>query len=278
MSQLLQQNRYQSYVAADGVTPPAFVKNGIPYAASGAFAVTTTSAIDHYHQGLPFSAEGRLCIETISPPVRVGNGATPFTASGKVAVAVNAVPNEYVNPELAGGSVNIPATAHTLVFNSNGCDYTAIPATAPQAFEFFSNTQNISGRSVQAYALEVNNPALQIGGRYRIQYTAQSLNNESYTAAIAVSGATGITILGSQRRVDSSGVEAVIFYEFEVDSVPYSASFRVGCGTTSNNTVQMVVRTPVFAQTNAPATTAAAHNGGVPYSDDGRVLLSGLLP
>jgi len=53
--------------------------------ADGSLAVDTVSAIDHYHQGLPFTAVGRLAV-AFAPPTYFGGGAAPFTAAGRLSL------------------------------------------------------------------------------------------------------------------------------------------------------------------------------------------------
>jgi hypothetical protein len=68
----------------NGTTAPEYVEQGIGYDA-GRIAVDLVGAIDHYSMGLPFTEEGRLCVEN-ALPVRV-NASYPYTATGRLAVA-----------------------------------------------------------------------------------------------------------------------------------------------------------------------------------------------
>jgi len=77
MSALLQvATRNGVLPAVDGVAAPLYVAGGIPYDATGV-AVDLTGVIDHYHQGLPFTANGRLCVVQTAPAY-YGSGAAPF--------------------------------------------------------------------------------------------------------------------------------------------------------------------------------------------------------
>jgi hypothetical protein len=62
----------------DGVSAPQYVDQGIPYD-NGNVAVDLSSAINHHHQGLPFTAAGRLAV-TQDAPDYYGSGAAPFNA------------------------------------------------------------------------------------------------------------------------------------------------------------------------------------------------------
>jgi hypothetical protein len=71
-----------SYV--DGTSAPTYFSNGLPYENDGSVAVAVDGVIDHYHQGLPFTAYGRLVVTLSGPPTRFGGGAAPFSASGQL--------------------------------------------------------------------------------------------------------------------------------------------------------------------------------------------------
>ena len=74
-----------------GRSAPLLVTGGIPFDADGVVAVTNFGAIAYYHQGLPFTSEGRLCVELDGAVARVGNGGAPFTATGLLALSTSAV-------------------------------------------------------------------------------------------------------------------------------------------------------------------------------------------
>lgn len=82
----LQPRRFAGQVPVHiAATPPDHYCNGKPFVADGRMAVATTGAITHYHQGLPFTAEGRIAVElALQNPDYVGNGAAPFAASGRL--------------------------------------------------------------------------------------------------------------------------------------------------------------------------------------------------
>jgi hypothetical protein len=181
------------------------------------------------------------------------------------------LPNLYVNPQFAGGGPNQPCDDHEVVFETNDYDYQDI---GDGYFEYLSNTNDVNGRSPQQFALEVNNPALTVGGTYLLTYEYRNLSDVNYGAALALSNVSGLTINSEQRRSlpNSSGILSV---NFTVDDAVYTANIRVGCGTTANNGVQLGVSNPVLIDTDIPAADLPAeYNGGVPYTADGRVLIT----
>ena len=113
--------------------------------------------------------------------------------------------------------------------------------------------------------------------KYRLEYLARSTNGAGYSAALTLTGGAGLNILASNRGIPSSGIEVPIYYEFEITDAVYAGGVRAGCGTTANNVVQMAVRKPSLTQIDPPDfALPTAYNAGVPYSSDGRVILTGL--
>lgn len=89
MSQLLQiatRRNAEAIDVADGFGVPLYFDQGIPYdeIEGGQLGVATQLAgvIDHYHQGLPFTAQGRLAVTNDKPVEYYGSGAAPFDAGG----------------------------------------------------------------------------------------------------------------------------------------------------------------------------------------------------
>jgi hypothetical protein len=270
MSVLLQQNNAEIFRAVDGTAAPLLFKGGIPYDGESLFAVDTVGDVDHYHQGLPFTAEGRLAVEG-APPVTYNSGAAPITATGKLSTAIVVIPNLYVNPQFAGGGVNTACDGHEVIFETNEYDYQPI---GDGYFEYLSNTNDVNGRSPQQFALNVNNPDLVVGQTYLITYEYRNTSDLNYGAAMAFTNDSGITITSEQRRALPNS-QGKLFIEFTVDDPTYTANVRVGCGTTANNGVQLAISRPVFIDTELPAgDDAVVWNGGVPYTDDGRVLIT----
>ena len=80
MSQLLQvATRTGVIPAVDGTAAPLYVDQGIPYDAGGLLALHVDGTVDHYHQGLPFTAAGRL-VGTATAPTHFGSGAAPMAS------------------------------------------------------------------------------------------------------------------------------------------------------------------------------------------------------
>jgi hypothetical protein len=78
MSQLLQVATRSGAVATlDGGGAPSRVDQGIPYDGLSV-AADLSGVVDHHHQGLPFTAVGRLAV-TSSPPLYYGSGAAPMS-------------------------------------------------------------------------------------------------------------------------------------------------------------------------------------------------------
>jgi hypothetical protein len=73
----------------DGTSLPTGFTGGIPVDNSEgapAVAADTSGAITHYHQGLPFTAEGRIAIVQDGPIAYWGSGAAPFSSAGRLIV------------------------------------------------------------------------------------------------------------------------------------------------------------------------------------------------
>ena len=71
-----------------GTLAPDHFANGLPYEADSTLAIDTVTAIDHYHQGLGFTAVGRLAATLTGPPARFNSGAAPMDAGGRLVFAL----------------------------------------------------------------------------------------------------------------------------------------------------------------------------------------------
>jgi hypothetical protein len=98
MSQLLEGPPAATYTPgtiratnAAGNAPLVF-HNGLPYEALELLGlqIDSISAIDHHHQGLPFTAAGRLAVDTNGVVSYFGHGSAPFTAAGRLCVSTTA--------------------------------------------------------------------------------------------------------------------------------------------------------------------------------------------
>ena len=61
-----------------GAEPPDHFHNGLPYDADGSLAVESAPAVTHHHQGLPFSVNKRLAVFVNGVVTSVQPGAMPF--------------------------------------------------------------------------------------------------------------------------------------------------------------------------------------------------------
>jgi hypothetical protein len=85
----------QSFIQDDGrclaaplLTPISHYHNGIPVSAAGLLCIVgQTAPITHYHQGLPFDAEGRIVVRGQNNPSFYGSGAAAFESTGQMAHA-----------------------------------------------------------------------------------------------------------------------------------------------------------------------------------------------
>ena len=82
----------------NGVAAPDHFSNGVPYEADKSVAVAIDGVIDHYHQGLGFSAAGRLAATLTGPPTRFNSGAAPMNATGHLVFAIGS--NAHYNSGL----------------------------------------------------------------------------------------------------------------------------------------------------------------------------------
>lgn len=72
--------------ARGGAAKPAYVHNGLPFDPDGALAIEDMP-VDHFSQGLPMTANGRIAASTNGDVLHIANAATPFTATGVLAIA-----------------------------------------------------------------------------------------------------------------------------------------------------------------------------------------------
>ena len=97
-------------------------------AAAGRIACIADSAPDHYHNGLPFNAEGRLCITTQSPTyfhqglVFAANGQLSVAADDAAAVYYGSGGAGYVAGELARRRIDptIVSYVHGIPYGGEG--------------------------------------------------------------------------------------------------------------------------------------------------------------
>lgn len=75
----------------DGTGVPDHFTAGLPYDSAGSLAIDTVSAIDHHHQGLPFTANSRIAASVGVAVADVGDGAAPYTAAGRLAFGTGVI-------------------------------------------------------------------------------------------------------------------------------------------------------------------------------------------
>ena len=156
------------------------------------------------------------------------------------------VQNAYPNWQLAGGGPSgpsygpaLPPTGHVITFTT----VDAIPTAAPGgAFQWSFNPLKVSGRSF--LQLQISGLTLNLGSYYRLSYEIDA--DQNYAAALNSAGLVDVVIYDQKLNV-VAGTQTV-YIDFAVVGGAPAGSFRVGCGTTSNNTVSMTVRDPRLIQ------------------------------
>jgi len=83
VSQLLQGLKSPIYYL-NGIDPPNYFHNGLPFDSAGGLAVDQINNIDHYHQGLPVTVQGRLVVISSVIPTRISPGGAPFNAADRL--------------------------------------------------------------------------------------------------------------------------------------------------------------------------------------------------
>ncbi len=78
----------------DGVAPPFIFHNGLPYEANGALCVDTNNGVANYHQGLPFTVAGRL-VTKAGVLGFFGSGAAPFITEDTLLIKDLTVPTVF---------------------------------------------------------------------------------------------------------------------------------------------------------------------------------------
>ena len=139
-------------------------------------------------------------------------------------------PNEYTNPELAGGAASPPGdmnppTGHTIEFGTVPCAPYDI-GLGYYGWDF--NPAEASGRAYLAVPL-----ALQPNSRYRVSVTVENLSAAA-TRAISLASTVDVTITAQEFNCPGFS-RRVCYFEFTTGAAP-TASFRVGTGTTAVRT------------------------------------------
>ena len=92
MSQLLQVFTRANGVVdvVDATIAPTGFDQGLPLAVN-ALAIDTVSAIDHHHQGLPFTANSRIAANVDGVVDSVQSGTMPIDSNGRLVFGTGAV-------------------------------------------------------------------------------------------------------------------------------------------------------------------------------------------
>ena len=119
MSALLQGRAIGGVIRfTDGAAAPHHFHNGLPFDADGGIAIADGGVIDHFHQGLPFTANGRLV--SVQGSVNYwGSGAAPFNNDPSLVRAL--VVDHYSSgvPYSPAGSVSGDSVPTNNVTNSS---------------------------------------------------------------------------------------------------------------------------------------------------------------
>ena len=98
----------------DASTAPAHWRGGVPYEADGSLCLQSLAPIDRWSQGLPLSAEGRICFSLNgAAPNHFGAGAIPFNSPGFLMIS------EGVTTHFANG-VGFDALGRIAMVNVGG--------------------------------------------------------------------------------------------------------------------------------------------------------------
>ena len=172
----------------------------------------------------------------------------------------NLTPNLYVNRTFLGGDntvatgvAGVAPDAHSFIFDTvdfvNNRDNTVT-----------FNTEEVSGRRCLVYDLFANNgDDFEIGDTVRIEYEVTKINAGIYSAALNLSGISGVTVTNSN-LVATGQATSTVFAEIVIDALPFTATIRIGCGTTANNTTHLIYGKPSIKKFQSVETGT--------YSDD----------
>lgn len=171
---------------------------------------------------------------------------TPGTDDRFGGAVAPSTPNEYLNPELAGGAASGPGaggasnppTNHGIGFNT----VDSFPS-GNSPFRWEINPSEESGRAFLDYDIAVNHPGLTVGTVLKFQYAVANFSAANYGAAIAVSGDSNVGIEYKGRTAVAQRVSEVRV-DVTILDPSYAARIRVGVGTTSVRTEHLSVFNP----------------------------------
>ena len=142
--------------------------------------------------------------------------------------------NLYPNFQWAGG---YPPTNHTFAFNDIAG---RMNDNGDGTFDFESNFNEDAGRNTIQW--DLSTAVLEPGKRYRMSYTVEKLNPTNYGAALFINNAIGIDIHSQSLNAIGLGTKE-IFMEFTPVN-GYTATIRIGCGTTAVNSAWLIYSDP----------------------------------
>ena len=216
MSQLLQlATRSGDLATVDGVAAPEYVSQGLPFDATG-LAVDTASPIAAYHQGLPFTENGRLAVTQDAGSKDFGSGGAPFV-NGRLSMDTAPVARvqagaPYTSASALGGTGLAPFLGVTI---TSGPDDTVVNDPDPAVF------------SITAIS----------GDASPITYQWQQFQSPSWVNLVdggAVSGATTDTLTLNPSTGLSGLVVRVLASNSQGPTISGSATLTVNSGVTFN--------------------------------------------
>ena len=80
----------------DGAAAPNHFSNGLGFEADGTLSIQFDGVVDHWHQGIPFTAVGRVVLSQ-NPPNFFSSGATPVVSNQSIASTNAGAVDHYVH-------------------------------------------------------------------------------------------------------------------------------------------------------------------------------------
>lgn len=148
----------------------------------------------------------------------------------------------YVNPSFSGGDDNIAAGVTGVAPDSHGFAFNTVDFTNNRDGSITINSDNTLGRRNLTYDLAANNPNLEVGSTYRIEYVVGN-SGGSNPLVLGTSSITDVNIVSSSGSVPVATV-GVVYVEFIPTSPNYALTIRVGCGPTTTNDAKVTISKP----------------------------------
>lgn len=141
-------------VIANGTSAPLGYSNGIPFDGE-AVAVDATNAVANYMNGLPFTANGRIAVSTSTPVDAFSNG-LPFIG-GKLCVTTASASVPNMQTVVASAVADLDATiASSYTSGQTFANLVTAPAdgAAQTAYDFWLGTNNGSAANDPTFATD----------------------------------------------------------------------------------------------------------------------------